>query len=223
MKKLVVLALAGALSSLGPAAGAAPCFLFNSQIQFSAMGPYSTYQNTLTQPIIVRGAGARSHPFELLFQYPGDPNAFGTPAGAIELMTNSMFARNPGMRQAQLDMGTVQQNPDGSFTFAVDPGAALQMPAPNMFTVQGVAGSSGGLGGICYVPGLSDLCQQTQQAPVLQVYYLIVNAGTVNFAFAGGNTIVGEMYIGGYGFDNASIQATYYARFNGTLQAQGDC
>jgi hypothetical protein len=223
MKKLMTLAVAGALSSFGMTASAAPCFLFGSQIQFSAMGPFSAYQNTSFQPIILRSVGARTHAFELLFQYPGDPNAFGTPAGAIELMTNSMFARNEGMRLAQFDMGSIQANADGSFSFTLDPGAALQLPPPNMFTVPGMAGSPGGLGGICNLPGLSGLCQQTQQAPVLQLYYLVASEGTVTFSFPGGNSIAGEMFIAGYGLDNSNIRATYYARFSGPLQAQGEC
>lgn len=223
MNKLLTLAVASALSSLGATADAAPCFLFGSQIQFSATGPYSTYQNTSFQPIILRSVGARTHPFELVFQYPGDPNAFGAQAGAIELMTNSMFARNEGMRLAQFDMGAIQENADGSYSFTLDPGASFQMPQPNMFTVQGMASSPGGLGGICYLPGLSALCQQTQQAPVLQLYYLVPTEGTVNFAFPGGNSIVGEMFIAGYGRDNPNIRGTYYARFSGALQAQGEC
>jgi hypothetical protein len=224
MKKALVHAVAAiALSSFAATVGAATCFVFVADIQATATGPYTTFQSTVRQPIIVRGAGAVTHPFELLILYPGDLNAFGVQPGAIELMTNSMFARNEGMRLAQFDLGSLQANEDGSFSFTLDPAAAFQLPPPNVLAVQGIAGSPQGLGGICLLPGLAALCDQTQQAPVLQLYYLVPAEGVLRFGFPGGNTIAGEMNINGYGIDNPNLRGNYSAVFSGPLQSQQEC
>lgn len=127
------------------------------------------------------------------------------------------------MSAAQFDLGFIQANGDGSFSFTLDPCAACQMPQPNEFTVPGIASDTGGLGGICFVPGMDALCRQLQQAPALSLYYLVPSEGTVNFAFPDGNTIVGEMFLAGYGIDNPNNRGTYYGRFSGTLQGQGQC
>jgi hypothetical protein len=224
MKKAFVSAVAAiTLSSISVSAGVATCFVFVADIQGTATGPYSTFQSAVRQPIIVRAAGAATHPFELLILYPGDANGFGVQPGAIELMTNSMFARNEGMRQAQFDLGAIQPNEDGSFTFALDPAAAFQLPPPNVLAVQGISGSPQGLGGICLLPGLAALCDQTQQAPVLQLYYLVPAEGVVRFGFPSGNTIVGEMNVNGYGIDNPNLRGNYSAVFSGPLQSQQEC
>jgi hypothetical protein len=216
MKKTLFRAIAAfTLSSFTATASAATCFVFLADIQATASGPYTTFQNTVRQPIIVRGAGAVTHPFELLIVYPGDANGFGVQPGAIELMTNSMFARNEGMRLAQFDLGSLQPNEDGSFTFTLDPAAALQLPPPNVLAVQGISGSPQGIGGICLLPGLAALCNQTQQAPVLQLYYLVPAEGVLRFGFPGGNTIVGEMNVNGYGIDNPDLRGNYSAVFSG--------
>jgi len=224
LKKGLIRAVAAAtLAAVGTTGSAATCYVFASQIQATTTGPYTTSQNTAYQTIAIRDPGARTHSFELLFQYPGDLNGFGTQAGAIELMTNSVFARNEGIRLAQSDLGTIQQNADASYTFTLDSALAFQLPSPNVFTVPGVSSSPQGLGGICLLPGLSTLCQQTQQAPILQLYYLIPTEGNVTFAFPGDNTIRGWIYVNGYVLDNPSVGANYSAQFVGWLQASQQC
>lgn len=224
MKKLIAHAVASiALSSAAATAGAATCLVFSADIEGTTTGPYAAFQNTVHQMIIIRDGGARNNPFELLILYPGDPNAWDTQPGAIELMTNSMFARNDGMRSAQSDMGTIHRNEDGSISFILTPGAALQVPPPNFMAVLGPSSSPAGLGGICLIPGLSTLCQQTQQAPVLQLFYLIPDEGVFVFAFPGSNTIVGELSINGYGYGAPTLRGNYTARVNGVLRGQVQC
>lgn len=211
------------LSCFGTTAGASTCYLFDANIHTTVTGPYSEVRNTASQEIIVRDEGGGNHTLELFIRYPGDMNAFDTQPGAIELMTNSMFARNAGMRAAQFDLGTIRSHGNGTFSFSLDPAAAHQLPPPNVFTVQGISGSPGGLGGICYLQSLQGLCEQTQGAAVLQVLYLVPAKGTVTFSFPEENSIQGTINITGYGVDNSNLRGNYRAQFNGPLKDEEEC
>ena len=215
--------ITGLLFCLSSVACAATCRLFNAEINSTVSGPYSEVSNTVREPVIVRDEGIREHSVELLIRFPGDLNAFDIKPGFIELMSNSAFARNEGIASAGFDLGAVATQSNGQFVFQLDPGMAQQAPQPNVFTAQGISASSGGLGGICFLPSLKNLCEQTQGAAVLQVLYLIPNSGSVVFGFPANDAVDGTIDIVGYGYDNPNLKGRYHARFTGTLADQGEC
>jgi hypothetical protein len=223
MMKWAVVLLAVVVVSMTPAfAEAATCHQFDIVIDSQVSSNYGSMQNSIREVAIVRDQGVRTHDIELLIRYPGDLNGFDVRAGVIELMTNSAFARNPGMASAGFDLGSITGSVN-SFTFQLDQGAAFQLPPPNVFAAPGVSESSGGLGGLCYAPGMEQFCQQLGQAPVLQVLYLVPGQGTVQFHFPDDNTIAGTIDILGFGINNSNIQARYQASFRGEYTGGEGC
>ena len=126
------------------------------------------------------------------------------------------------MASAGFDLGSTMDR-GNTFTFQLDQGAAFQMPPPNVFTAPGVGKSPGGLGGLCYAPGMQQFCQQLNQAPVLQVLYLVPGQGAVQFRLPSKNTIEGQIDIMGSGIDNSNIQARYQASFRGRYAGGKAC
>jgi hypothetical protein len=218
-----VTALLAIAASMAPAfAAAATCHQFDIVIDSQVSSNYGSVQNRIREVAMVRDQGVRHHDFELLIRYPGDLNGFDVRAGVIELMTNSAFARNRGMASAGFDLGSTMGH-GNTFAFQLDQGAAFQLPPPNVFTAPGVSASPGGLGGLCYAPGMQQFCQQLNQAPVLQVLYLVPGQGTVRFRFPDKHTIEGEIDIIGFGIDNSNLQARYQASFRGRHAGEKAC
>jgi len=220
--KLVTVLLAIVASMTTDLAAAATCHQFDIVIDSQVSSNYGSVQNRIREIAIVRDQGIRNNNFELLIKYPGDLNGFDVRSGVIELMTNSAFARNPGMASAGFDLGSTMDH-GNVFAFQLDQGAAFQIPPPNVFTAPGVSESPGGLGGLCYAPGMQQFCQQLQQTPVLQVIYLVPGQGTVQFRFPNKNTIEGEIDIIGFGINNSNLQARYQASFRGRYTGGEAC
>jgi hypothetical protein len=201
---------------------AATCHQFDIVIDSQVSSNYGSVQNRVREIAIVRDQGVRNNSFELLIRYPGDLNGFDVRSGIIELMTNSAFARNPGMASAGFDLGSTMHR-GNTFAFQLDQGAAFQLPPPNVFVAPGVSESPGGLGGLCYAPGMQQFCQQLKQAPVLQAIYLVPGQGTVQFRFPNKDTIEGAIDIAGFGIDNSNLQAQYQASFRGRRTGEKGC
>jgi hypothetical protein len=224
MKKSVTLpTLAVAMLSFSSAALAATCNYYDVTIESTVTGPYAQGGGSVRQQVVVRDQGAATHPFELLIRYVGDPNAFATQVGSIELMSNTMFANNAGIAAAAYDLGTFGQAANGGILFTIDPTMALQEPAPNVFAAPGAAGNPGGLGGECLLPALQALCAQYQGAPILSVFYMIPSQGGVVFGFPDQYSIQGEMHLSGAAYGSPNLQATYVGRFSGTYIGSSAC
>src|SRR4051812_7024962 len=172
--------LASALNLIASSAVAATCHEYIIIIDSKVSGNFGSAQNQVEQIAIFRDEGARSNPFEFLIRYPGDMNALNVRPGAIELMTNSGWARNPGMASARFDLAATQRQGD-TYRFQLEQSSAFQMPPPNVIAVPGPGQSSGGLGGECYVPGLQGLCEQMRNSSVLSTTYLVPGKGGGSF------------------------------------------
>jgi len=65
------------------------------------------------------------------------------------------------------------------------------LPA-NTFVAPGIGNTSGGLGGICFLPGLQGLCQATTSSQILSASFIIPRSGGGYFASSDGwNTFYG--------------------------------
>jgi hypothetical protein len=176
----------------------------------------------VSQYAMWRDAGVVSHPVEFRLTTFQDLNA-AAQEGQIELMTNSYFAHNAGIASARFDLATVTIG-HGVVNFELDLGMSFQLPPPNVFIAPGIGDTTGGLGGLCFLPGGGgDLCQ-IGRAPVVGVSYFIPRAGGgYFFTYSNGSNIAGELYLVGSGPDNLSFQGQYQAQFNGTYVNSFPC
>jgi hypothetical protein len=210
---------AGSLVALGlsgvPAANA-ECDIYAVQLHGDVSNSFGTQEFTVTEAGILLQPGHRGNQVDFALLTQGGLNGAAPPIGAIELMTNSLFARNPGMAAAGLDLAQVTVS--NGAQFQLNSGMSYQMPQPNVFIGSGPAASTGGLGGLCYlnVPGLCDI----GKASTLQAAYMIPHTGSGTLT-GSAQTIAGTISLIGSSLDNASFQAKYQAEFEGHLV--GNC
>jgi hypothetical protein len=218
------LLLAGALGiSTLASAQAQTCFDYRVNLRGVVSGNFGGQQFSGIQRAIVRQPGVAGNPYELILTTGRDLNASAR-IGDLELMTNSAFANNPGMASARFDLARVSVG-NGFAQFQLDPAANLQLPPPNVLVAPGVGTSTGGLGGICFVPGLQDLCRDLSQATVLQAAFLVPQTGGGYFYFPDGRggSIAGGLDIAGAQIDNPNNRAQYRAEFHGRLVNSRAC
>jgi hypothetical protein len=207
---------------------AANCHFYAISIQgVASVGDGTTVtgsqQFLVGQYAMWRDAGVTSHPVEFYMSPLQDLNA-SPQVGYIELMTNSAFARNPGIASAQFDLATVSIS--NVISFQLDSGMSLQLPPPNILIAPGIGTVPGGLGGLGFLPGAGgELADIINGTPLLSVSYFIPRTGGGYFAFTDSSqtTIVGELNIMGAGVDNTTFQGQYQASFNGSYIGSVQC
>ena len=218
------LLLAGALAAGATgAAQAQTCFDYQVNLRGVVSGTFGGQQFSGVQRAIVRQPGLAGNPYEFVLTTGRDLNASAR-IGDLELMTNSAFANNRGMASARFDLARVSIG-NGFAQFELDPAANLMLPPPNVLVAPGVGTTSGGLGGICFVPGLQDLCNSLSRAPVLQASFPVPQTGGGYFYFPDGRggAIAGGIDITGAQIDNPSNRAQYRAEFHGRLVNSRAC
>jgi hypothetical protein len=220
----VLLALAGCLLLPIGQVEAASCHIFQVQLHGStaigsstSMFPVQNFQ--VMQYAVVRDAGYNNtHSVEVLLTTGKDihvsPNV-----GEIELMTNSAFANNAGIKMAHIDLATVSQG--NGLSFNIDGAASYRQPSPNVFVAPGYNSTEGGLGGVCYLNDKS-VCNMLKSQAVLSVSYLVPRAGQASFAVRGG-MLNGEIMLAGSSLDNPNFGAQYRAMVAGRYMKTVPC
>lgn len=191
----------------------------SSNLSGSTNAPIQT-----ARTVYFRDAGFGANQFEILILHPGDPNA-SVQVTDLEIMSNSAFARNPGIAANQIDLAQawVILGSDGVtpvYQFQLLPDAANIQPQPNFLAVPGQGGN---IGGICNVPGLGNLCGEFGQNPLLQSAYVVARTGSGWFYFPPTGGIYGELSLQGSSIDNANVQGFYQGRFSGQSAGNFAC
>jgi hypothetical protein len=207
-------------SSIVPVAGATNCYVYRVNVQGnSSIGDATSISSSqpfwVTQYAIWCNSGVKGNPIEFWMTPFVDLNA-SPHLGFVEIMSNSVFARNPGIRSAQLNLAKV--NVGQTLTFQFDYQASLQLPPPNVFAAPGFASVPGGLGGLCFLPS-SGLCDLVTSPSVLSVSYIVPRRGGGQFNFPDGKgfVIAGSLDMTGTSVDNANFVGRYKANFSGNF------
>lgn len=222
-----LLALASYMLMPMALAHAASCHVYSVNLQgITTIGDanytLAAQQFSVSQYAIWRDAGYATHQYEFWLATFQDLNA-SPQVGYIELMTNSVFARNPGMASARFDLATVSVA-NGAVMFQMDPAMSFHLPPPNVFIAPGYGSVPGGLGGLCFLPGGGGgLCDLVSGAPILSVSYLVPRTGGGYFYLPDNRSIAGEVDLIGTGIDNTSFQGRYQAQFSGTYLSSVQC
>ncbi len=223
---LMVGGIAGAVvaPSTAMAQNSAPmCHFYRVNINGTVANNYASKAFSVTQFAFWRNSGYRSNPIEFGLKTFTDLNV-NPQLGQTELMTNSRFANNAGIAMAKIDLARVTNS--NQVFFNLDPGASLQLPAPNVFVSPGVGSSAGGLGGLNFLTGAGqDIAQMINGATVLSTSYLVPRQGGGSFSFTDNTfkTIVGQLDVTGTAIDNATLQGRYTARFSGDYVGSANC
>jgi hypothetical protein len=110
------------------------------------------------------------------------------------------------------------------FTFQVITDASYILPPSNWFTAPGPGTpSSGGLGGLCFLPSMQNFCTELGQSAILSVVYLVPRNGSGYFYFPAADVIAGEIILNGSQIDNGNLQGQYHGFFQGNFNQAIPC
>jgi hypothetical protein len=225
-KTAAIAALISSVLAANTPVRAASCHVYRVDLQGVATigdstATLSQQQFAVQEYAVWRSPGFRTHQVEFWLTTGQDLNA-SAQLGQIELMTNTRFANNAGIRSAQYDLGTVSVT--NVVNFQLDSGASFQLPSPNVFVAPGYGTAPGGLGGLCFLPN-SGLCGIVSGPSILNASFLIPRNGSGYFYTPNGNgaTLAGEVNLVGSALDNANFQGQYKASFSGNFLGDLEC
>ncbi|MGZ8159702.1 MAG: hypothetical protein ACXWT1_18315 [Methylobacter sp.] len=210
---------------------AANCYYFNVTIQGeTSIGDANSIsaakQFQTNQYLIARVPGQKGNPLDVILVSNEDLNANGQ-AGDILLMSNSQWAHNPGMRSTLTDMMSVKFDyyEQGQYLhFTVNTDASFMIPPANTFVAPGIGNTYGGLGGICFVPALQNLCQLTNDSQILSASFITPQTGAgLLVSDNGWNTFSGKIQISGSSLDNFNFIGYYNADMWGQFVGNSEC
>jgi hypothetical protein len=226
IKKMTILVLIGSVLLSTAQAQSASCHVYQVTLQGAtnignATSSLAEQGFSLQEYAVWRQPGFKNNQIEFFLTANQDLNASAQP-GEIELMTNTRFSNNAGIRAAQYDLASVSMANVINFQF--DPGASYILPSPNVFVAPGYGSVSGGLGGLCFLPN-SALCSIVSGTSVLNASFLTPRTGTGYFYFPNGTirTLAGEINLVGSSLDNPNFQGQYKASFIGNFVGDLEC
>lgn len=233
LRSIIMAAIAVAVGLVGmlTPAKAAECIAYQIQIDVLAESTLApSVQNTVNQILVLRREGYRNNPYEIFFLFPGDPNSPNSQVtpGSLEVLTNSRFARNPGIAAAAIDLADTDtiQDPNGGLVnrFQLIPDNSFQQPQPNVLVVPGAGQHPGGLGGICSLPGLQSLCKDVGNTAVLQSASVVPRTGGDAFILSPDlNQIQGNYQLEGSSLDNSNLRGRHTGQFFGQAVQAFQC
>jgi hypothetical protein len=216
LKTLVASTVVGTVTFLSAiSASAAICYVYAVNIQGIVTSNYGSQQFSVEQFAIWRDTPLKTNPVDFYLASGQDLNA-SPQFGRIELMTNSFFAQNLGVKSARYDLAGVSITNVVQFTLNND--MSFVLPPSNIFVATGVSSSPGGLGGIGFAGGWgAEFAKILNSAPILNFSYFIPRQGSGYFYFPNNNTtnIAGKLDIIGTAVDNPSSGGRYTADFSG--------
>ena len=201
----------------------AKCYFYKVTLQGKVTTNYGTKEFSVPQYAIWRDPGIRGNRVEFMLKTFQDLNV-SPKVGQIEFLTNSRYANNTGIALARIDLAKVAVN--NQVVFTLDPGASLQMPAPNVFVGPGVGTSPGGLGGLGFLTGSgAEIAKIINGAAVLQSAFFVPRQGSGVYRFTDNSAtkIVGQIDFTGTASDNFNEQGRYTASFSGDYVGSTDC
>ena len=222
----VTIGVSSILTSHAPAsaqATTAKCYFYKVTLQGTVTTNYGTKQFSVPQYAIWRDRGIRGNRVEFMLKTFQDLNV-SPKVGQIEFLTNSRYANNTGIALARIDLAKVAVN--NQVVFTLDPGASLQMPAPNVFVGLGVGTSPGGLGGLGFLTGSgAEIAKMINGAAVLQSAFFVPRQGNGAYRFTDNSAtkIVGQIDFAGTASNNFNEQGRYTASFSGDYVGSTDC
>lgn len=227
----IVCAISMALALTVNGSNAATCYNFNVVTQgVNSIGDTNTIsasnQFQTRYYLIARVPGVRGNMLDIVLHSNKDLNANGQ-VGDILLMSNSLWAQNSGIRSSLTDMMSVNlaNSQNGQFVqFQVNTDASNILPPANTFVAPGIGNTSGGIGGICFLPGLQGLCQSTTSSQILSASFIIPRSGVGYFESSDGwSTLHGQIQLSGSIPDNFNFTGYSNAEMGGRFIGASEC
>jgi hypothetical protein len=234
-------ATAGQVDAQTFAAESAVCKFYVVRIWGEAdtgLGPQSFDTATQwNQFLVLRSPGTGTNQVEILFtNFPrsvigdtrGNLSSGAFPVGHIELMTNSLYANNAGIRSHHVDLAEVSVstywNPEDVVEFQLIPQAALNVPQPNAVVMPG-QGSF--LGGLAFLPNGVELFNSLPNANLLDTEFLVPyrGGGYLFFPDTDRSVVYGQIQLAAVSHDfnfnlTGFYNGTFYGEYLGSLQCQ---
>jgi hypothetical protein len=200
-------------------AAAQTCHQFIVQLQGVVYDQQATTPFNTTQVAIVRDRGFMGNPIDFaLLPFNNNLNAQAA-VGDIELMTNTAWTQNAGVRAWRSDQAYVTMLDANTFSFQLDPGLITFPPAHVFVTTSAINTVEAGLGLLC--PISHHFCH-IGVPENLQTGFKVPHSGGGAFQVQG-QQIVGQIDVLGVQVDNYGNQARYTADFSGLYQGAVQC